>query len=76
MKEELTLKEHLSQMSRKKWRKIRAGELPPSAGGGRPVVPTSCPRCGELQPSAGAADKHCRKARRGRPRKKLSVAKA
>ena len=28
--------------------------------GGRPSIRTPCPRCGELQPSARAAWRHCR----------------
>ena len=30
------------------------------AKGGRPPKPTACPRCDEVQPSAGEAWKHCR----------------
>lgn len=64
------LQEHLSKAARIKARKIRSGELPKSAAGGRPATPTACERCGETQPSARAAWMHCRTGGKGgRPRK-------
>lgn len=64
------LQEHQSKAARAKLRKIRSGELPKSAAGGRPGTPTKCERCGEMQPSARAAWVHCRNGgKTGRPRK-------
>jgi len=46
---------------------VREGRIPLS--GAAVPKPTVCPRCGKTQPSARAAWRHCRQAKRGRPRK-------
>ena len=46
---------------------IRAGTIPLS--GAAVPIPTKCPRCHKVQPSARAAWRHCRNKKRGRPAK-------
>jgi len=44
--------------------------------GGRPAVPTPCPRCGKIQPSARKAWMHCREERSVAVKKTWAVKKA
>jgi hypothetical protein len=57
-KTDTSLTEHQRNAANAKNALAAAGKV---AVGGRPAIPTDCPRCGREQPSARAAWMHCRK---------------